>query len=290
MQPTKLADKAIIVKLTIRRPRRTITETALTAKVQASERDTNLKVTSEIFKDKTSPIRSIFAAVEETYRTHKTITLPYVDAGPRILPNTNYFKYTSEVGGGIARADSLVAMHMPNYDQYVQEDMALRRAGRASSTVDISQYPTAEQFRQAMSLEYQFRPLPEASHFLYDLSPADLDAFRAAQDEALALANTDVVNRMIKPLTHLITRLDEYKGQKGERWHDTLISNVLDGIAEARNVQMFPNAELDAQIDNLEAMAKRYLLGSEILKGSAEARSSARDRLKEAADRMAAYF
>ena len=286
---SKLADKAILVKLTTRRPRTVIADNALSAKIQVAEGDTSIAAYRKLFQDKSSPINQMLRAVGEVYGYHKTHTMPYVDAGPRILPNTNYFTYTNDVKHHIARVDSMKAANMPHYDQYVQEDIRQRNAGRAGSAT-IDQYPTAEAFERALSLEYKFSPMPDVRHFLFDLNDADSQACQQAEDDAVALANADFISRMLKPLAALTQRLGEYQGQKGERFHPTIISNVLDGIKEARSLMLFPNEELTKHINELEAMATRYLLGVEMIKGSATVRNDARAKLKEAADTMAAYF
>jgi hypothetical protein len=141
-----------------------------------------------------------------------------------------------------------------------------------------------------MSLEYKFQPMPDARHFLFDLSDSDLQACEQAENDALAAANADTINRMLKPLGALVERLGEYQGQKGERFHNSVISNVLDGIKEARSLMLFPTPELTAHMDELETLAKRYLDNVEMVKGSAMVRNDARAKLAEAADKMSAYF
>lgn len=287
---SKLADKAVLVKLTIRRAALTRRDNALTAKVQAAEGDAGITVLTKLFQDKHSPINSIMRLVNEVYSYHKTHTLPYVDAGPRILPNANYFAYTQEVQHRVAKVDRHLDHYMPHYDQLVRDDVMYRNAGRAAGRAHVDEYPSADAFRRSMSLEYKFQPMPDARHFLFDLNEQDLLAAEEAENEALAAANADTINRMLKPLGALVERLGEYQGQKGERFHDSVISNVLDGIKQARSLMLFPNDELNTHIDELEAMTKRYLDGVELIKGSATVRDSARARLKEAADKMAAYF
>lgn len=287
---SKLADKAILVKLTIRRAALTRRDNALTAKVQAAEGDAGITVLTKLFQDKDSPINSIMRAVNEVYTYHKTNTLPYVDAGPRILPNANYFTYTQEVQHRVVKVEHHLDVYMPHYDQLVQQDIAYRNAGRAAGRACVDEYPTADAFRRSMSLEYKFSPMPDSRHFLFDLSESDLQACEQAENEALAAANADTINRMLKPLGALVERLGEYQGQKGERFHDTVISNVLDGIKQARGLMLFPNDELTQHINELEVMTKRYLDGVEMIKGSAIVRNDARAKLKEAADKMAAYF
>lgn len=287
---SKLADKAVLVKLTIRRAALTRRDNALTAKVQAAEGDAGITVLTKLFQDKGSPINSIMRLVNEVYTYHKTHTLPYVDAGPRILPNANYFNYTQEVQHRIAKVENQLDVYMPHYDQLVRDDVMYRNAGRAAGRACVDEYPSGDAFRRSMSLEYKFQPMPDARHFLFDLSESDMQACEAAETEALAAANADTINRMLKPLGALVERLGEYQGQKGERFHDSVISNVLDGIKQARGLMLFPNDVLTNHIDELEAMTKRYLDGVELIKGSAMVRTEARRKLAEAAERMSAYF
>lgn len=287
---SKLADKAVLVKLTIRRAALTKRDNALTAKVQAAEGDAGITVLTKLFQDKHSPIAKVMTAVNEVYTYHKTKTLPYVDAGPRILPNANYFAYTQEVQHRTAKVELMLDNYMPSYDQLVLNDVHYRNAGRAAGRAHVGEYPSAEQFRHSMSLEYKFQPMPDARHFLFDLSDSDLQACEQAENDALAAANADTINRMLKPLDALVQRLGEYQGQKGERFHNGVISNVLDGISEARSLMLFPTPELTAYMDELEAMAKKYLDGVEMIKGSAHVRSEVRAKLAEASDKMSAYF
>lgn len=287
---SKLADRAMLVKLTIRRAALTKRDNALTAKVQAAEQDVGITVLTKLFQDKSSPINKIMRMVNEVYAHHKAHTLPYVDAGPRILSNANYFAYTQEVQHLITKVEQQLAFYMPNYDQLVRDDVMYRNAGRAAGRAHVDEYPTADAFRRSMSLEYKFQPMPDSRHFLFDLNDDDIKAFEQAETEALSVANADTINRMLKPLGALVERLGEYQGQKGERFHDTVISNVLDGIKQARALMLFPNAELTEQIDELESMTKKYLDGVEMIKGSAMVRTEARRKLAEAADRMSAYF
>jgi hypothetical protein len=287
---SKLADKAVLVKLTIRRAALTKRDNALTAKVQAAEGDAGITVLTKLFQDKHSPINRIMAAVNEVYTYHKTHTLPYVDAGPRILPNANYFAYTQEVQHRTVKVEHLLTHYMPHYDQLVLQDVAYRNSGRAAGRAHVDEYPSADAFRRSMSLEYKFQPMPDARHFLFDLSDSDLQACEQAENDALAAANADTINRMLKPLGALVERLGEYQGQKGERFHNSVISNVLDGIKEARSLMLFPTPELTAHMDELETLAKRYLDNVEMVKGSAMVRNDARAKLAEAADKMSAYF
>lgn len=286
---SRLCDKVVQVKLTIRRVATTRKDAALTSRLQQQERDAGLQVFTKLFQDKDSPINQIMRKVNEVYAYHRTSTLPFVDAGPRLLPNALYFEYTQEMKKRIAEVDSLMATYLPLYDQLVLDDVAYRNAGSAAGRANANEYPTAQAFERAMAIEFRFSPMPDASHFLFDLSEDDLAAFDAAEQEAAQLANQDTIRRMLEPLKLLMARLDEYRGDKGQRWHNSVMENVLEGCRQARKLALHPSSELLAQIDELEQHAAGLLATVEVIKGSANARADARAKLQQVADKMGMF-
>lgn len=290
---SKLADKAVLVKLTVRRAALTRRDNALSAKLQQQEGDASLSVLSTLFKDRNSPVYKIMTKLNEAYGYHKEHTLPYVDAGPRILPNNNYFEYTQDMKHHIAVVDKLLDTYMPIYDQLVQDDLVYRRqvaqAMGKVCTATADDYPSADKFRQSTSIELRFSPMPDARHFLFDLNDDDLAACERAEAEAQAAAQTETIQRMLKPLSALVTRLGEYQGQKGERFHNSLVENVIEGCKLAKKLAIDPSSTLLAEIDSLEQAAKGCLDTVEVIKGSANARANAKAKLEAVAAKMAMF-
>ena len=288
---TKLSDKAMLVKLTTRRASLTKRDAYLTATLQAQENDKSLTVLTKLFKETASPIREIMATYNEVYQYHKTNTLPYVDGGPRLLPSERYMDYTQEMKHRIAKADKLLDTHIPDYNQLVMDDVNYRNSstitGRARASVN--DYPTAEEFERSMSIDLRFQPMPNESHFLFDLSEDDLASFRRSEEDAAALANADTIQRMLKPTKALVDRLAEYRGEKGERFHNSLVENVIEGCKLARQLALSPSPELLTEITALEEVAKGYLDTVEIIKGSPLAREQARSKLEAVASKMSMF-
>jgi hypothetical protein len=289
MTPTKLSDKVVLVKLTIRRAALTKRDAVLTANLQAQEKDNSLTVLTKLFKDKDSAINQIMAKYGEVYQYHKKHTLPYMDAGPRILPNDLYMEYTQEMKHRIAQVDNLLDTYMPMYDQLVLDDVMYRNSGHAAGRANASEYPNAEDFRLSMSAELRFQPMPDASHFLFDLSEDDVASFKRAEEEAAQAANADTVQRMLKPIQALVTKLGEYQGLKGERFHNSLVENVIDGCTLARKLAINPTPELLADIAELEDAVQGYLKDVEMIKGSANKRVEAKKKLQDVASKMAMF-
>jgi hypothetical protein len=289
MTPTKLSDKVVLVKLTIRRAALTKRDAVLTANLQAQEKDNSLTVLTKLFKDKDSAINQIMAKYGEVYQYHKKHTLPYMDAGPRILPNDLYMEYTQEMKHRIAQVDNLLDTYMPMYDQLVLDDVMYRNSGHAAGRANVSEYPSAEDFRLSMSAELRFQPMPDASHFLFDLSEDDVASFKRAEEEAAQAANADTIQRMLKPIQALVTKLGEYQGLKGERFHNSLVENVIDGCTLARKLAINPTPELLADITELEDAVQGYLKDVEMIKGSANKRVEAKKKLQDVASKMAMF-
>jgi hypothetical protein len=286
---TKLSDKALLVKLTIKRAALTRRDQFLTDMIQIQEGDQSLTVLTKLFKDKASPINQIMKAVNEIYAYHRKHTLPYVDAGPRMLPSDNYFDYTQDMKHLITMEENLLQRYMPYYDQLVLDDCAYRNSGHASGRATPTDYPNAAQFERSMSVEYRFSPMPDARHFLFDLSEEDMRAFEEAEAEAAQVATADAVARMLKPLQSLVARLDEYKGEKGERFHNSLIQNVIEGCDLAQKLTLHPTPEMLQQIDSLRNEARGFLEDVDTIKGSHHARQVAQAKLAAIADKMAMF-
>jgi hypothetical protein len=286
MQTTKLSDKVVLVKLTMRRAALTKRDNFLTDKVQRQEGDASLTVLTKLFRNRDSAINQILSKYNEIYAYHKKTTLPYVDAGPRLLPNELYFDYTQEMRKRIADVDALLDTYMPMYDELVSDDVMYRNAGHMAGRANASEYPTAEQFRQATSVEMRFQPMPDARHFLFDLSEEDEATFKQAEEEALAAANADMVGRMLKPLGALVTRLSEYQGQKNERFHNSLIENVIEGCDTALKLAITPTQELRDTVAFIKDQAQKMLSTVEVVKGSAIARANAKHELELVAKRL----
>lgn len=290
MQATKLSSKALLVKLTIKRAALTRKDQALTDQIQAQQNDQSLTVLTKLFRDKHSPVYHVMQKVSEVYAYHKDKTLPWVDSGPRLLPSAQYMDYTSEMRHRIAVVDNMLNQWMPQYDMLVDADIKYRNGGQLTGRATADDYPTASEFRQRMSFDLRFQPMPDQSHFLFDLSEDDAKAFDDAIHEAARLAKADAIGRMLDPLKHLVKKLSAPIDTDGSIFRDSAIENIVEGCKAARRLMLEDTPELKAEIDQLENMATSYVFGADSLRNSPDTREAAAKRLAEVADKMAAFF
>lgn len=285
---TALAEKAMLVKLTTKRVNLTKRDEVAEAIIQTQMDDASLIVNSKLFRDKANPINKIMTAISEVYTYHRKNTLPYMDKGPRILPNAMYMDYTAEMRGKIGQVDALINKYMPDYDHYVQLDISYRSKGPRRATVD--DYPTALEFKQRVGFDLRFMPLPDKKHFLFDLSDADVANFTQAMQDTERMARNDAIERMLKPLTHLVEKLNKPIGTDGSVFRDSAIENVAEGVEIARKLLIDATPEVSALVDGLNAEVSKFVEKKEWLRESPVVRLEAAKKLDDIARQMGAFM
>lgn len=293
----KLNEKALLVKLTRRKANLVRRDAEAEEIIQQQLGDASLVVNSKLFRDKANPINQILRAFDELYNYHKQHTLPYIDVGPRIVPTAQYFEYAASMREKLAGIEELMDKYMPDYDQYVDKDMLYRNQGQTVGRARKTDYPTADQFRAAMSADLRFQPLPDTSHFLYDISEDDVAAFERSMQEAVNAARNDVVWRMLEPLKHLAEALkhpigstDPETGKRLGIFRDSTVENVIEGVAMARRLAIDPSPELVEAMDELESTIKAYDQVKHQLRESPIVREQAAKKLADVAAKMSAFM
>lgn len=225
-----LCEKALLVKLTSHKPTLFKRQEAQTTQLQQLADDKAAAAYVKLFKFKT-PVHEVLALHRDVIRLHHRLTLPYEDRGPRLLPNAQYLAYTQVMRTAIDAVTQWFEAHRTHYATYVGADCAAR-----GWQVQPDQYPTIAQFEEALSHDVEFLPMPQLTHFLFDLSPEDRANFAARQAAVVATATADALDRVRKPLDALLARLQTYAGQPGQRFHNSLLTNVADGLDDCERL------------------------------------------------------
>ena len=286
LKVASLSEKAMLVKLTTRRANLSRRDEYAESIIQQQMDDASLTVVSKLFRDKANPINQLISTINDGYSYHRKHTLPYLDKGPRVLPNTLYEEYTADMRGLINKTESLKASLMPQYDSFVQQDITFRSTGKGRA--NVSDYPTASEFESRMGFDIQFSPLPDRKHFLYDLSDADVANFTKAMQDVERAAHNDAVGRMLEPLKHLVSKLSKPIGTEGAKFHDSSIENVVEGCELAKKLLIDATPEMTGTIDNLVAEVSKY--HGSWLRESPVVREQAAKKLDEIAKQMGAFM
>lgn len=290
MKVPQLSEKAMLVKLTIRRANLSRRDTQAELLVQQTMDDASLVVNSKLFRDKANPVNKIIAAASEVYTYHKKHTLPYIDKGPRIVPNAMYFEYTNGIRNQIAHVDGMIKQHIPSYDTYVDLDIAYRSKSVSGGRAQRGDYPTAAQFEERMGFDLRFSPMPDARHFLFDISEDDQRGFEESMAETAANARNDTVARMLEPLGHLVSKLNTPIGGEGSIFRDSALTNVVEGVELARKLAIDAPPELTKLMDSLAATVTKCVSGKDLLREDQNTREAAQRKLAQIQSQMSAFM
>lgn len=294
MKVTTLAEKAMLVKLTTRRVNLVKRDAVAEMFVQSQLEDQSLIVNSKLFRDKLNPINQLVAKGNEVYTLHKQNTLAYIDKGPRILPNTQYFDYSSKMRNKIAEVNNLMALHMPKYDDYVLLDIKYRSAAALAKGVPVraavSDYPPAGEFQQRMGFDLRFMPMPEAKHFLFDLSDEDLASFSSTMELVVSQSRAEVVRKMLEPLQHLVEKLNKPIGTEGAIFRDSAVENILEGVEMAKKLNVSDDDSINTMADVINQAVSVFANNKAVLRESPIVREQAAKKLDYIAQQMGAMY
>jgi len=184
---------------------------------------------------------------------HYAATLPWSDAGPRLLTTAKYFSYSTEMSQMRNQFDALVADFLSAYSWEITQAQA-----KLGALFNASDYPDVNSLRDKFNLRYTFIPLPEVGDFRLDIQSEAQQVLKQEYEkyytEQLNGAMNDLWSRLHAALSRMSERLDgDTNGNKVFR--DTLVSNVED-IAELLstcNVTRDPLME-DARVQLINAL------------------------------------
>lgn len=185
---------------------------------------------------------------------HYRFTLPWSDAGPRILSNVAYMEYIQEMGKLGQEFDAAVQKFLVEYPLLRQE--AKRLLG---NLFDQDDYPDLQQVADKFRFRTAVTPLPMGEDFRCDIGKEEVERIRqeitASTTSAVQTAVSDAYQRVAKVVDAFVDRLAA---------SDTIFKNSL--VENARDLaEVLPalNITNDPQLAELAAKLKEKLCAHE---------------------------
>lgn len=228
-------------------------------------------------------IKEITQTVSNVRAFHYENTLPWDDAGGRILPSANFLVYSKRMREFKAEFDKAVQAFVSNYDEYRGE--ARRRLG---GMFKLGDYPGHLEVRRKYSCSTDIEPIPSSTDFRVSVSVKDSNRIKkeleARVKEREAEAMKDLYFRLNKVIGHFYEKLTD-----GDAiFRDSLVENVVELV----NLLPRLNVAGDPELEKIrkETQKKLCAFEPEQLRGDVEARSKAADDAKAILDKMAGYI
>lgn len=270
---TTIADTSTLVRLRTKKTRRSVQDKdarqTLAVATGTDEKDWN--VSKKLFA-KSARFAAVNTAIYLVDKFVKKHTSPWLDDGFRALPNAEYMNFTQSVRPLIQDVEAKVLDFQQHYHAEVQADLS-----RPGCTAKFDDYPpTAPDIR----VELTFMPIPTTEDFRIPASDTDQQRYAAELERAMEIGRNDIFRRTLEPLSRLAERLSEFTGEKGKRWHQSVVDEIFDEVSamEALNTG---NDERVTELLSSAQLALAPFAGNSALKDSQHSRNVARASIDE---------
>jgi hypothetical protein len=175
-------------------------------------------------------LEKLNALVSAARDLHYSMTKPWIDKGPRILPNALFAKF-SEKFRELKREFNIEADAFARaYPDYVAE-----RRIKLNGAFKEKDYPSSSEIRDKFQLDMKVLPFPEATDFRADLDADVVADIKRELEESTVSVTEDAMKHTYRQIAetvgHMAEKLKEYGVKKGASnrgsWFaDTLVENV----------------------------------------------------------------
>lgn len=279
-----LANKALLVKLSVGLPGNTrtdvkITSDTISAHGMAANSGRWLK---QLYPDEAIKPLTVLQGEIRTY--HYEHTLPWSDEGYRILPTAHHAEYTDKMRQFRAKFEAV----RDNFCSRLEDWIDWARIAH-NGTFDGSIYPTSpEALARKFNLSLDFSPVPSGDDFrcCIDQSELDIMAQQVNQrvSEATEAARSDLWQRLVQPLRNMVARLSD----PDAIFRDSLIGNLRDIAALIPDLNVTSDPALSAFAS--EVASSLAQLKPETLRSSKVDRAETARKASEILKRMVGYL
>jgi hypothetical protein len=181
------------------------------------------------------------------------LTLPWNDAGVRLLPTRLFFQATEELGAMQRKFQELVDAFVAGYTAKVSN-----AAFSLGQLFDRDEYPNPETIAAKFRFDFAFTPVPAAGDFRVDI-PAEAIAqisqrLTSDTQERVEQAVTDLSDRLYDVISHMRDRcLPAPEGAKRTRVYESTLENALELCDIAKGLNLFGDPALENVRAGLEA-------------------------------------
>jgi len=235
-------------------------------------------------------LAALNAAQNQARKTHYRHTLPWDDAGARLLPVANYERYTHALDELIERIFTERERFLSDYDSHVER--ARLDLGRLFKRDD---YPSREELRVRYSARYRIEPVPDSGHFLADLGAGENVRVRRDIEHQVSLrlngALGDLYRRLGEAVGHVCERLSEDENGKPRVFRDSLIENLRELVDIVPRLNLFGDRHLEHLCE--EVKHRIACVEPDVLRPSGASGKfdpAVRRRVKRDAEDLAAHF
>lgn len=154
---------------------------------------------------------------------HYSVTLPWSDTGPRLLPSALFMDYTAEMHKFKAAFKRCVDDLVGSYPFEVQD--ARLRLGTMYNPED---YPASWEIRDRFSIAQEFMPVPSAGDFRVDIDAEANQELRDSVTRSVAERQAAAVKATYDRARDVVSKIADRLSDPKAPFRDSLIENARD--------------------------------------------------------------
>jgi Protein of unknown function (DUF3150) len=173
-------------------------------------------------------LKRITELVSAARALHYKMTKPWLDEGPRILPNALYVEFTTEFNKIKKDFVRAVEKFCDEYPRYVED-----RKRALGEMFHQAEFPPVEEMRGRFNMDIKFGQIGDAEDFRSDLDQEIAEDIRREIAEQTSVMNEgirkDTLKQIAETVGHMAEKLSKYNPKSKENksyFRDSLVDNV----------------------------------------------------------------
>lgn len=283
MTPTDITKKAMLAYVSITGWSATKFDKKASGKVtkDAGAVTDAARVNKKLLAGADAKLSAVRKHAADARRYLETNTLPWDDAGNRLLPNVKAMDV-------IATMSELQSQYYTLVDEFVAEYPVLRAQAlhALGDLADHSDYPPPDRIAEKFVFRVSYEPIPggfaeDVRYGLNDDAVAALQKFGEVRaQERVNRALTEAYERLLEGVKHMHDRLKRGPDGKYPVFRDSTVQNVLDAATMLKSLNVFDDPQLEAMRQRV--LDECCLYGPDALRNH----EPTRDNVAEAARRL----
>lgn len=197
-------------------------------------------------------LKDINTCMNEAYKIHNMMTLPWDDDGKRILSAKNFFEYKNRIAEIESRLDVAVREFVVNYPQWIEEARS-----RLNGLFNEKDYPAPEEVASLFRLEVEPEPVPTGNNLHIDIAEEYLTAQREEIERRVVAkfneAHRELYNRLTEVVQHLRDSIVE-----GRDFKSVTVERVIEMCKMIPTLSIPDDSKLTAAAEKIAEELSKY--------------------------------
>lgn len=212
-----------------------------------------------------------------------SVTLPWSDAGTRLVPTKAFFDISHELAQHEQEFNRLVSVFIQNYSVKISA-----QAFKLGALFDPKEYPSVDDVARKFALRYNFTPVPEVGDFRVDIPAEAVALLKQDFEQTTKLRLQEAMNepweRLYEEVTHIRNKMTDKEDGKPNKLYESMLENALSLCRTLDSLNIMGDPDLEAARRALELSLTDVDIKT--LRQSPEVRASLKSQMEELTEKF----